>query len=187
MIEEINSSQVTSTSYPASAQSYPPQLSGISFFSKPIDSLLPAIIKRDEEHSIKEHHDVVPNIDPCGHCDLEAEPLPFTIPDHVLDYVPAGLAYSAPFLIQDAPDISYIQEGPYNNGQYLGYVSISEPMPREVNACCSPRSASIQLPQSNSAAEPSTPIYRGENRFQPSSSKRVLFSPLYCLIMKLKP
>lgn len=148
-------------------------------------SLLPQNQVKDDEVPIKDHHDVLPNVGPYGHCDFLAEPLPFDFPDHPLEYMGSGPAFSAPFSTQEPQP--YTQEG-LEVGPYPVYSSSNDPMVREVNGCFSPHPASIRIPQSNQALGtpypegPMTPIYsQVEERFNSSSCKRVLFSPMYSL------
>ncbi len=187
MFEPLNTSRVTVTSYPTSLRPYPLHISGISFLFISIVSPLPPSQRKDSEHQFRDHHDVLPNVDPCAACDLGPEPLPFGFPDRSLDCLGAGPGLSAPFPTQEVPEIPFTQYIPDISsymGPYPDYNSgIQDHMAREVNGCFSPHPAVIRIPQSSNPAMGSgaiTPVYTpSERRFQSNSSKRVLFSPVY--------
>ena len=108
-------------------------------------------------------------------------PLPFNFPDRALDYLPSGPGFSAPFPtqeVQEAPFTQYIPDLPSGYQEYN--IGPQDHMAREVSGCFSPHPGGIQIPQSGNPVEMATPIYQpDERRWNSSSCKRVLFSPVY--------
>ena len=114
-----------------------------------------------------------------------AEPLLYNVTERPLELI-AGPVISAPFQPAETQEAQEAQEAP-------DVISISGPCmygdcaAREANICFSPHPAPVHVPQSNPGPplcfETLTPVYKTEKRFVSSSSKRVLFSPMYGLLL----
>ena len=134
---------------------------------------------KEEELSKKEYNDVFAHVERCGSYDLMAEPLPFSFSEHPPDLAVPVQSISAPYSLHGTPKI-------HDSVDVINiadvYVPSSDYAGRELAVCFSPHGGSLgggqQNPCVSLCSEQLTPLYKPEGRFTPSSSKRILFSPL---------